>query len=85
MTAIRRPLRVRFHRVERCVTPERWRQIEDLYHRAQAQHLADRAAFLAQACGTDETLRREVESLLSQPASVEGVLEPRLSQWPLGL
>ncbi len=57
------------------MTPERWRQIEDVYHRAQAQHLADRAAFLAQACGTDETLRREVESLLSQPASVEGVLE----------
>jgi serine/threonine protein kinase/Tol biopolymer transport system component len=61
--------------VERCVTPERWRHIEDLYHRAQAHDLADRAAFLAKACGADETLRREVESLLAQPASVEGVLE----------
>jgi Tol biopolymer transport system component len=57
------------------VTPERWRQIEDLYHRAQAQPVADRAAFLAKACGADETLRREVESLLAQSVSVEDVLE----------
>jgi eukaryotic-like serine/threonine-protein kinase len=61
--------------MELRVTPERWKQIEDLYHRAQAQPQADRVAFLAQVCGSDEALRREVESLLAQPASAEGVLE----------
>jgi serine/threonine protein kinase/Tol biopolymer transport system component len=59
------------------MTPERWRQIEDLYHRAQAHPPAARAAFLAQACGVDDALRREVESLLAQPVSAEGVLERR--------
>lgn len=48
--------------------PERWRQINDLYHAALERDEAARAAFLDEACAPggelDETLRREVESLL---------------------
>src|SRR3989441_8217538 len=48
------------------MTPERWRQIEELYDSVQERALADRAALLAQA---DPELRREVEAMLAQDAS----------------
>ena len=48
------------------MTPERWRQIEELYHLAREHATADRAALLAQA---DPELRREVEAMLAQDAS----------------
>jgi hypothetical protein len=57
------------------MTPERWRRIEELYHAVLAQDAAERAAFLAEACAGDEGLRQEVESLLANPASVEGFLD----------
>ncbi len=44
---------------------ERFQQVEQLYYRALELATAERADFLAQACGTDEELRREVESLLA--------------------
>ncbi len=44
----------------------RWREIEWLFHEALARPTAERAAFLAEACGADEEMRREVESLLAQ-------------------
>jgi serine/threonine protein kinase/Flp pilus assembly protein TadD len=53
---------------------ERWRQVEALYHSAQKWRLGERSAFLAEACGGDEELRREVESLLAQDSS-SGILE----------
>lgn len=46
------------------MTPERWRQVDDLLEQALALPLAERAAFVARACGDDAELRREVESLL---------------------
>ena len=46
------------------MTPERWQQIEQLFHAALARDLTHRNSFLASACGTDEELRREVESLI---------------------
>jgi Tol biopolymer transport system component len=44
---------------------ERWRQIEAMYEAAMDREPDARAAFLAEACGDDEGLRREVESLLN--------------------
>jgi len=44
--------------------PERWRRIETIYHQAQEVDLRRRVTFLTAACGSDEALRREVESLL---------------------
>ena len=47
------------------MTPERWRQIEQLYEAALARAADHRASFLEQACAGDEELRREVASLLA--------------------
>jgi serine/threonine protein kinase/TolB-like protein len=46
------------------MTPERWRQVDQLLEEALEQPEEARAAFLAVACGDDDELRREVESLL---------------------
>lgn len=47
------------------MNPQRFRQIEELYHSAREREPGHRAAFLAEACKDDEDLRREVESLLA--------------------
>ncbi|MGE0130691.1 MAG: protein kinase [Blastocatellales bacterium] len=47
------------------MTSERWRHIEELYYAALEIAEPERGVFLAQACGADEELRREVESLLA--------------------
>ena len=57
------------------MTPERFRQIERLFHEARTRPAGVRGAFLADACGGDEALRREVESLLAEPESGPGVLD----------
>ena len=44
--------------------PERWQQIDKLLEAVLEQEESQRAAFLKEACGGDEALRQEVESLL---------------------
>src|ERR1700730_2253924 len=56
------------------MTPERWRRVEELYHATLACDARDRALFLGDACAGDDALRRDVESLLAQPASAEAFL-----------
>jgi len=56
------------------IGPDRWESVERLYHAALAQPAERRAAYLADACGTDEELRREVEALLAQNVSAGAVL-----------
>ena len=56
------------------MTPERWQQIERLYHAALDRDASQRAAFLDGACGGDEALRQEIESLLAREQSAEGFL-----------
>jgi len=46
--------------------PERWRQVEEVYHAALELEPKARAAFLATVCDGDQQLRHEVESLLAQ-------------------
>lgn len=55
--------------------PERWRQVEELYHASLQVTPGQRAAFLQNACGEDEELRSEVESLLTHEESAEGFIE----------
>ena len=43
---------------------ERWQQIDRLLEAALERDPAEREAFLDQACGSDEALRKEVESLI---------------------
>jgi serine/threonine protein kinase len=51
--------------------PERWRQIEELYHAALERAPDERADFLAESCGADQFLRQEVESLLAYDTRAE--------------
>jgi serine/threonine protein kinase len=44
---------------------ERLKQIEEIYHAALEVSPAERESFLAESCGADKNLRREVESLLA--------------------
>jgi serine/threonine protein kinase/Tol biopolymer transport system component len=50
------------------LTPERWAQIEELFHRAAECDPTQRAALLDENCRDDLELRQEVESLLSRAA-----------------
>src|SRR4051812_48362479 len=54
---------------------ERWKQIEDLYHAAQAEQPEQRNEFLSNACSSDEDLRREVESLLGYETDTAMILD----------
>src|SRR5262245_36915139 len=58
-----------------AMTPERWRQIEQLYHGALERGTGERADFLAEACAGDEALRGEVESLLRCDTRAERFIE----------
>ena len=53
----------------------RWDEIARLYEQALEHDATKRAAFVAGACGDDDELRREVESLLNQDISSDGLLE----------
>jgi Tol biopolymer transport system component/predicted Ser/Thr protein kinase len=46
--------------------PDRWRQVEQLYHSALERKEGSRDEFLRQACREDEDLHSEVRSLLNQ-------------------
>ena len=54
---------------------DRWRRIEELFHRAAELPLNDRAAFLSSACAGDDELRREVETLLANDDPESNLLE----------
>src|SRR5262245_51595369 len=71
--------------------PERPPNIDDIYLAAlERTTVADRAAYLDQACGGDEELRRRVERLLQAQPNVGSFLEspapelvPTLTERPL--
>jgi TolB-like protein/Flp pilus assembly protein TadD len=54
---------------------QRWREIENLYHSACERTPDERRAYLQGACGGDETLRREVESLIANDGLAASFLE----------
>src|SRR5277367_579576 len=45
--------------------PENWQQVQELFALALERDPAERSEFLRQACGEDDSLRAEIESLLS--------------------
>ncbi|MBV9265540.1 MAG: serine/threonine protein kinase, partial [Acidobacteriaceae bacterium] len=47
------------------LSQEEWMRVEEVYHEALEHRPESRAAFVAVACGSDSSLRREVESLLA--------------------
>lgn len=58
------------------MTPERWRDIERIYHQARARPPQGRAAFVREASAGDEALRVAVESLLARREEAGGFMEP---------
>jgi len=57
------------------MNPERWKQVEQLYHAALERAPDERAAFLAEACADDSDLRREVEELLHYDGTAESFMQ----------
>jgi eukaryotic-like serine/threonine-protein kinase len=56
------------------MSEQRSQRIEQFYHAARERGPRERAAFLEQACGGDDELRCEVESLLAQDGGVQSFL-----------
>jgi len=56
-------------------TPEHWQQIKDLFNSAMERPAAERTAFLHSVCGADESIRDEVESLISAHDQDENFLK----------
>jgi len=57
------------------MTPERWMDVERLFHAALERHPLERAAFLDDACAGDTELRSETQSLLDESSLEDGFLE----------
>src|SRR4029453_10028304 len=57
------------------MNPERWRQIEDLFQSALERAPQERTVFLVEACGGDESLCREGESLIASYEQDAGFIE----------
>src|SRR5262245_46973173 len=55
------------------MTPERWQDIDRLFHAALEHDPVERAAFLDETCDGDEELRREVAALLAADAKADSV------------
>jgi eukaryotic-like serine/threonine-protein kinase len=55
--------------------PERWKQIRRVCHSALELELSRREIYLKEACEGDESLLKEVESLLAQQSEAAGVFD----------
>jgi hypothetical protein len=55
---------------------ERWSATERIFRAALERPVEARAAFLAEACGEDTELRREVQSLLDEASSTSFLEQP---------
>jgi tetratricopeptide (TPR) repeat protein len=56
------------------VTPERYEQVQEIFLSVCECELAERSRLLEQACGSDVTLRADVERLLSADSRGHGIL-----------
>jgi len=55
--------------------PERWNQIESIFHKALEADEGRRGAVIEESCAGDEELRREVESLLAHHSDSASFIE----------
>ena len=65
------------------MTPERYSKVKEIFLAACDKPAEQRGGFVAQACGEDEEIKREVESLLVEHAR-ESPLMPPEPEGPLG-
>src|SRR5213075_1375063 len=66
------------------MTPERWKQIDELAQAALDRGVGERAALLDEACAGDEELRREVESQIAYQQQASKFLEEPAFKQHLG-
>jgi serine/threonine-protein kinase len=64
------------------MTPDRWRQVEDICHAALTRPAEEHTAFLANACAGDAVLLREVESLLAHASHAAGFMSTPAAAMP---
>ena len=57
------------------LSPDDWPRLKDVFAGARALPTDERPAYLAAACGGNEALRQEVESLLSSDERAKSFLE----------
>jgi len=57
------------------MNPERWQDVERLFHATLERPPQERAAFLQESSAGDDALRRKVESLLHESSLADGFLE----------
>ena len=67
------------------MTPERWQQIDHLFHSVLACPPGDRAKFLEQACRGDNFLRSEVESLVDSHEQSDSFIDRPAEDLAAGL
>ena len=65
--------------MEKQEQPKHWDSVKDLFGAALEVERDQRSAFLREACGSNESLRAEIESLLS---AYENSSELSRSPWP---
>src|SRR5262245_52273953 len=59
-----------------------WARVEAVLAGALARPVTERAAYLDQACGADDIVRREVEALLAGDDEVDAFLVPDVAALP---
>ena len=57
------------------MSPERWHEVEEIYHSALDRPAAERAQFVANACGDDSGLREQVEALIRRTESPDSPVD----------
>lgn len=57
------------------MSPEKWAQVDRIFHAALQRRAAERVSYLTEACGDNRVLRDEVESLLSAERRAGSFLE----------
>ncbi len=63
------------------MTPERWDQIDAILDHALTLPPDEQAAYVRKACGDDEALRQEVESILAAEAEAPAFLDHRAADY----
>src|SRR5262245_58765385 len=61
------------------MTPERFQQVDHIFHQALDQLPEERAAFLHSICNGDDELRAEVEELLAHDMPAQNVISKGVS------
>ena len=57
------------------MTPERWQQIDRIFHAVLQRDPSQRSAFVAESCGGDPALQKEIEDLLASHEESDSFIE----------